>query len=158
MTSVSTADMAPLKLEGRVCWRHLSQRPETLEDFNAPVARPEKQSYVAAIKRWRPRAGIEGNPPMKIDGKTVRHIARLARLKIDDKQAKALEKELTSILGWIEQLNQIDTSGVPPMTGASKLKMALRPDVLNDGGYSELIVKNAPLSEDNFFVVPKVVE
>ena len=95
---------------------------------------------------------------MQIDEKTVRHIARLARLKIDGEQAKALERELSSILVWVEQLDKIDTSGVAPMTGASDIKMRLRPDVVNDGGYPETIVKNAPLTEDNFFVVPKVVE
>jgi aspartyl-tRNA(Asn)/glutamyl-tRNA(Gln) amidotransferase subunit C len=104
-------------------------------------------------------AGVsEGIHFMQIDGKTVRHIARLARLKIDAKQAKSLEKELTSILGWVEQLNKIDTSDVQPMTGAADMKMTLRADVMNDGGYPELIVKNAPLTEDHFFVVPKVVE
>jgi aspartyl-tRNA(Asn)/glutamyl-tRNA(Gln) amidotransferase subunit C len=95
---------------------------------------------------------------MQVDEALVRHIARLARMKIEDEQVKPLERELTAILGWVEQLNGIDTSGVAPLSGAAAMKMALRADVVTDGGYPEDIVRNAPLSEDNFFVVPKVVE
>ncbi len=95
---------------------------------------------------------------MQVDEALVRHIARLARMKIEASQVSGLEKELTSIFGWVEQLKDIDTSNVEPMTGVSGLRMHPRPDIVTDGDYAETIVKNAPLSEDNFFVVPKVIE
>ncbi len=95
---------------------------------------------------------------MQVDEALVRHIARLARMKIEGVQVSSLEQELTAIFGWVEQLNDIDTANVEPMTGVAGLKMQPRPDVVTDGDYAETIVKNAPLTEDNFFVVPKVIE
>ncbi|MDA7946237.1 MAG: Asp-tRNA(Asn)/Glu-tRNA(Gln) amidotransferase subunit GatC [Hyphomicrobiaceae bacterium] len=95
---------------------------------------------------------------MKIDDATVRHIARLARIKVSDAEAKTLENELTGILGWVEQLSEVDTDGVEPMTCVTDMQIHMRKDEVTDGGYPEEIVKNAPESTDNFFVVPKVVE
>ena len=95
---------------------------------------------------------------MKVDEATVRHIARLARIRVSDKEAKRLEGELTGILQWVEQLEEVDTSGVEPMTSVVSVEMKMRDDVVTDGGYADNIVANAPEREGHFFVVPKVVE
>lgn len=95
---------------------------------------------------------------MKIDDATVRNIARLARIKVSDAQAKTLEGELNGILQWVEQLNEVDTEGVAPMTCVTDMHAKMRTDEVNDGGYPENIVKNAPEHIGQFFVVPKVVE
>lgn len=95
---------------------------------------------------------------MQVDEATVRRIARLARVRIDDDEAKALERELSGILHWVKQLDEVDTSGVAPMTRVIPTTLKQRADVVTDGGIAEDIVKNAPAREDNFFAVPKVVE
>lgn len=95
---------------------------------------------------------------MQINEATVRKIAHLARLKITDEEAKALEGELSAILTWVGELDEVETDGVEPMTSAVETVMKQREDEVTDGGYAERITKNAPLSEDNFFLVPKVVE
>lgn len=95
---------------------------------------------------------------MQVDEATVRRIARLARIKISDTEAKGLEKELSGILDWVAQLDEVDTSNVEPMTRVVAQKLKMRDDVVTDGEIADQIVANAPLAEDNFFVVPKVVE
>ena len=95
---------------------------------------------------------------MKVDDATVRHIARLARIKVSDAEARTLEGELTSILQWVEQLNEVDTAGVAPMTCVTEMGLKKRKDEVTDGGYAEEIVKNAPERAGHFFKVPKVVE
>jgi aspartyl-tRNA(Asn)/glutamyl-tRNA(Gln) amidotransferase subunit C len=95
---------------------------------------------------------------MKVDEATVRHVARLARIKVTPEQAKALEGELSAILDWVEQLGEVDTANVEPMTRVEAMALPKREDKVTDGGIPDLVVKNAPLTEDNFFLVPKVVE
>jgi aspartyl-tRNA(Asn)/glutamyl-tRNA(Gln) amidotransferase subunit C len=95
---------------------------------------------------------------MSIDHATVRRIARLARIKVSDDEVPRLANELNGILGWIEQLNEVDVSGIEPMTSVVAMKMQWREDQVTDGGIPAEIVANAPVSEDGFFVVPKVVE
>lgn len=95
---------------------------------------------------------------MKVDEATVRHIARLARIRLGDDEAKKLEGELTGILQWVEQLGEVDTQGVEPMTSVVATDMKKRTDEVTDGGRAEDIVANAPAREGTFFVVPKVVE
>ncbi|MFV0369327.1 MAG: Asp-tRNA(Asn)/Glu-tRNA(Gln) amidotransferase subunit GatC [Hyphomicrobiaceae bacterium] len=95
---------------------------------------------------------------MHVDETTVRRIARLARIKITDAEAKGLEKELSGILDWVEQLKEVDTDSVEPMTRVVAQDLKMRDDLVTDGAKSDDIVKNAPESEDHFFVVPKVVE
>lgn len=95
---------------------------------------------------------------MKVDDATVRHIARLARISVSDDEAKALEGELTTILEWVEQLDEVDTGNVEPMTCVSEMSLKMRSDEVTDGGYAEKIVHNAPERANQFFVVPKVVE
>ncbi|MBU1209755.1 MAG: Asp-tRNA(Asn)/Glu-tRNA(Gln) amidotransferase subunit GatC [Alphaproteobacteria bacterium] len=95
---------------------------------------------------------------MHVDEATVRRIARLARIKITDAEAQGLEGELSSILDWVEQLKEVDTENVEPMTRVVPISLKQREDVVTDGEKAAAIVANAPMSEDNFFVVPKVVE
>jgi aspartyl-tRNA(Asn)/glutamyl-tRNA(Gln) amidotransferase subunit C len=95
---------------------------------------------------------------MSVDRATVRRIARLARIKLKDEDVPRLESELNSILHWIEQLNAVDVKGVEPLTSVVAMKMKMRKDEVTDGNYPADIVKNAPQSEDEFFIVPKVVE
>ncbi len=95
---------------------------------------------------------------MQVDEATVRRIARLARIKISDAEAKSLEGELSGILDWVAQLDEVDTSAVEPMTRVVAQDMKMRADVVNDGEIADIVTANAPESEDNFFVVPKVVE
>ena len=95
---------------------------------------------------------------MSVDQQTVKRVARLARLKVKDDDVPKLERELNAILGFIEQLNEVDVSGVEPMTSIVTMKMKMRKDEVTDGHYPQRIVANAPGHEDNFFMVPKVVE
>jgi len=95
---------------------------------------------------------------MAIDVATVKKVASLSRLRESDERLEALAGELNSILGWIEQLNEVDVTGVEPMTTAIDMPTPLRDDVVTDGGIVEQVVANAPKSVDGFFVVPKVVE
>ncbi len=95
---------------------------------------------------------------MKVDEATVRHIAHLARISVSDGEARALEGELTGILQWVEQLDEVDTNGIEPMTSVVETTMKKRSDEVTDGGYPDDIVRNAPEHAGTFFVVPKVVE
>ncbi|WP_137392052.1 Asp-tRNA(Asn)/Glu-tRNA(Gln) amidotransferase subunit GatC [Rhodoligotrophos defluvii] len=95
---------------------------------------------------------------MSVDEKTVRHIARLARIAVTDDEARALQGELSAILNWVEQLDEVDTSGVEPMTSVVATAMKMRDDTVTDGNDPEAVVRNAPVSDDDYFVVPKVVE
>jgi aspartyl-tRNA(Asn)/glutamyl-tRNA(Gln) amidotransferase subunit C len=95
---------------------------------------------------------------MQVDEATVRRIARLARIKITDEEAQELQKELSGILDWVEQLGEVDTSGVEPMTRVVPISLKMREDTVTDGDIADDVLRNAPMSEDHFFVVPKVVE
>lgn len=95
---------------------------------------------------------------MQVDEATVRRIARLARIKVTDAEAKGLENELTQILQWVEQLGEVDTSAVEPMTRVVPSAITMREDVIADGEIAATVTANAPMSEDQFFVVPKIVE
>jgi aspartyl-tRNA(Asn)/glutamyl-tRNA(Gln) amidotransferase subunit C len=95
---------------------------------------------------------------MQVDEATVRRIARLARIKITDAEAKGLVNELSGILNWVEQLKEVDTSAVEPMTRVVPIELKKREDAVTDGGKADEILKNAPMAEDGFFVVPKIVE
>jgi aspartyl-tRNA(Asn)/glutamyl-tRNA(Gln) amidotransferase subunit C len=95
---------------------------------------------------------------MTIDAATVRRIGRLARIRVEDNEVEKYQGELNAILGFVEQLNEVNVEGVEAMTSVTPMQLRRRVDVISDGGYAEKIVSNAPLSEDNFFMVPKVVE
>jgi aspartyl-tRNA(Asn)/glutamyl-tRNA(Gln) amidotransferase subunit C len=95
---------------------------------------------------------------MSVDAKTVKRIGRLARIHIEESEVEKYQAELNVILGFVEQLSEVDVSGVEPMTSVTPMQLRRREDEITDGGYPDRIVKNAPLSEDDFFMVPKVVE
>lgn len=95
---------------------------------------------------------------MSVDTKTVRKIARLARIGIAEGELEPMARELNAILHFVEQLNAIDTGDVLPMTSVVETRLPQRADIVTDGGYAEDIVKNAPEPIDTYFTVPKVVE
>ncbi len=95
---------------------------------------------------------------MAIDVATVRRVAQLARLREPEERLAPLAKELSGILGWIDQLNEVDVEGVEPMASAVAAKLPMREDVVTDGGDAGAILANAPAKAAGFFVVPKVVE
>lgn len=96
---------------------------------------------------------------MSVDLETVRRIARLARIAVDDDDDVVhLQGELNAILSFVEQLNEVDVAGVEAMTAVTMMTMKKRQDGVTDGGYADLIVRNAPATEEHFFLVPKVVE
>lgn len=95
---------------------------------------------------------------MQVDKATVLRVASLARIKVSDDEAKSLESELSGILDWVEQLSELDTKGVEPMTRVVPSALTRREDVVSDGQKADKILANAPMTEDGFFVVPKVVE
>jgi aspartyl-tRNA(Asn)/glutamyl-tRNA(Gln) amidotransferase subunit C len=95
---------------------------------------------------------------MSIDAATVRRVARLARIREAEDRLEPLARELSGILGWIEQLGEVDTDGVEPMTSVVAAKLPMREDVVTEGGDAGVVLSNAPSKADGFFVVPKVVE
>lgn len=95
---------------------------------------------------------------MSVDSATVRKIASLARIAVTDGEVEAMVPELNNILGWIEQLGEVDVSGVEPMTAVIPNVLRLRDDVVTDGGIRDRVLANAPAAEHGFFGVPKVIE
>lgn len=95
---------------------------------------------------------------MSVDSATVRKIASLARIAVSEEQVAAMVPELNNILGWIEQLGEVDTSQVEPMTAVIPNTLRLREDVVNDGDVRDAVLANAPAAEHGFFGVPKVIE
>lgn len=95
---------------------------------------------------------------MSLDPATVRRIARLARIHLDEAEVARFQHELNGILGWIEQLNEVDVTEVQPLAGAAQMALKMREDVVTDGNVPEKVLANAPERAGNFFAVPKVVE
>ena len=95
---------------------------------------------------------------MSVDAATVRHIASLARIAVSDAEVEALAPELSNILGWVEQLQEVDVEGIAPMTAVIANRLRLREDKVTDGGKLDDILANAPAAEHGFFAVPKVIE
>ena len=95
---------------------------------------------------------------MAIDAATVRRVARLARIAEPEERLEPLAREIDGIVRWIEQLSEVDTEGVEPMTSTEAVRLPMREDEVTDGGDREKILANAPRSDEGFFVVPKVVE
>ena len=95
---------------------------------------------------------------MSIDKETARKVAHLARIEVAEDQLETLAGELNGILGFMEQLNEVDVDGVEPMTSVVETSMRKREDVVTDGDKADDIVANSPASEDHFFMVPKVIE
>jgi aspartyl-tRNA(Asn)/glutamyl-tRNA(Gln) amidotransferase subunit C len=95
---------------------------------------------------------------MSVDRDTVKRVAHLARIAVSDDEAEALKSDLNAILGFVEQLNEVNVEGVEPMTAVVDMEMKKRADIVTEKDEAEKIVANAPAREDHFFVVPKVVE
>ena len=95
---------------------------------------------------------------MSVDLQTVKRVARLSRIAVSEEDAERMAGELNAILGFVEQLNEVDVDGVEPMTSVSPMAMKKRQDEVTDGNKVADIVANAPATEENFFLVPKVVE
>lgn len=95
---------------------------------------------------------------MSVTNEQVRHIAKLARIAMSDEELERLVPELNNILGWVEQLGEVDTGGVEPLTAVIDQKLRLRDDVVNDGGVRDDVLVNAPDAQHGFFAVPKVIE
>ncbi|MBI3677078.1 MAG: Asp-tRNA(Asn)/Glu-tRNA(Gln) amidotransferase subunit GatC [Proteobacteria bacterium] len=95
---------------------------------------------------------------MSVDKDTVRRIAKLARIALPEERVEPMVRELNGIFDWVQQLNEVDVAGVAPMTSVVEQRLKMRDDVVTDGGNAEAVVANAPLTEDRFFLVPKVVE
>ena len=95
---------------------------------------------------------------MSVDATTVRRVAKLARIAVSDTEVTAMEAELNAILGFVEQLSEVDVSNVEPMTSVIPMAMKKREDRVTEGDRADDIVANSPASEDHFFMVPKVVE
>ena len=95
---------------------------------------------------------------MSVDADTVRRIAHLARIAVAEDEVEHLKDELNAMLAFVEQLEEVKVDGVEPMTSVTPMMMKKRADEVTDGGIAEDIVRNAPASEDNYFIVPKVIE
>lgn len=95
---------------------------------------------------------------MSVDADTVRHIAHLARIAVAESEVEHLKRELNTMLAFVEQLSEVNVENVEPMTSVTPMAMKKRVDAVTDGSLAEDIVKNAPLTEENYFIVPKVVE
>lgn len=95
---------------------------------------------------------------MSVDKDTVRRIARLARLKLEEERVEPMVQELNGILAWVEQLKEVDVEGVQPMTSVVEQRLKMREDVITEPNNADALMANAPQAEDHFFVVPKVVE
>jgi aspartyl-tRNA(Asn)/glutamyl-tRNA(Gln) amidotransferase subunit C len=95
---------------------------------------------------------------MSVDLAAVRRIARLARIAVSDDEAPHLQGEINAILSFVEALNAVDVEGVEPMTSVIPMKLPMREDIVADGAIEQKILANAPLAEDDFFLVPKVIE
>ena len=95
---------------------------------------------------------------MSVDLATVKRVAKLTRIAVTEEEAAKMENELNTILGFVEQLDEVDVSGVEPMTSVTPMEMRKRVDAVTDGDKAADVVANAPATEDNFFLVPKVVE
>ena len=95
---------------------------------------------------------------MSVDAETVRRIARLARIAVAEDEVEHLKGELNAMLAFVEQLQEVDVAGVEPMTSVTPMAMKMRVDEVTDGGDAEAVLANAPLSEDGFYMVPKVIE
>jgi aspartyl-tRNA(Asn)/glutamyl-tRNA(Gln) amidotransferase subunit C len=95
---------------------------------------------------------------MSVDALTVRRIAHLARIGVQESEIPHLQGELNAMLAFVEQLKEVDVEGVEPMTSVTPMAMKKRADVVDDGGIADDIVRNAPETQDHFFLVPKVVE
>jgi aspartyl-tRNA(Asn)/glutamyl-tRNA(Gln) amidotransferase subunit C len=122
------------------------------------VDRSHRLNRAIPAGMFRPLSPNRISCTMSLDLATIRRIATLARIRVEDAELPALQAELNGILGWIEQLNEVNVDGVEPLAGAARMALKMREDLVTDGGYPEKVLANAPERAGDFFVVPKVVE
>jgi aspartyl-tRNA(Asn)/glutamyl-tRNA(Gln) amidotransferase subunit C len=117
---------------------------------------------MAALTRCERVAASRGRgyrpPAMSVTNEQVRHIAKLARIAMSDEEIERLVPEINNILDWVEQLGEVNTDGVEPLTAVIPNTLRLREDKVTDGDYRDDVLANAPLAEHGFFAVPKVIE
>jgi aspartyl-tRNA(Asn)/glutamyl-tRNA(Gln) amidotransferase subunit C len=109
-------------------------------------------------RRAAKRVGNDAEALMAIDTETARKVAKLSRIRVEEADLAALAGELSGILGFMEQLNEVDVTGVDPMTSVTPMRLKRRADVVTDGDMQAAILRNAPDAREGFFAVPKVVE
>ena len=136
----------------RGCPPHGARKGIALDRIGQPRCGGESGSAIAS------RARPQERQKMSVDVATVRKIARLARVAVADDEVAHIKGELDAMLAFVQQLSEVDVTGVEPMTSVIPMAMKKRPDVVTDGGIAEDILKNAPATQDGFFLVPKVVE
>jgi aspartyl-tRNA(Asn)/glutamyl-tRNA(Gln) amidotransferase subunit C len=132
--------------------KHGSGRNVYLSNSNIPVPSNRAGPLAASHRRRYPP------PAMSVTPEQVRHIANLARLAMSDEELARLVPELNNILGWVEQLGEVDTEGVEPLATVVEQKLRLREDKVTDGNIRDEVLANAPVAEHGFFAVPKVIE
>jgi aspartyl-tRNA(Asn)/glutamyl-tRNA(Gln) amidotransferase subunit C len=160
-------DFAPVEkraVEGKTL-RFPRARDRNLNVIDADYAKGHEEGSIAGrscLPAWAAVASktrILARPrPMPVDEKTVRHIARLARIALADEQVAPMVRELNNILGWVEQLEEVGLENVPALTSVVAQRLRMRDDVVTEGDQADALMANAPQAEDHFFVVPKVVE
>ena len=123
-------------------------------DHRIHAAKDQRQPLIAC----RPKVPRLSAATMSVSSEQVRHIAKLARIGMSDAEIDALVPELNNILGWVEQLGEVNTDGVEPLTAVIDQKLRLRDDVVNDGNIRDAVLANAPDAQHGFFAVPKVIE
>ena len=114
--------------------------------------------WLSALSACRSHAPPLSAPPMSVSPEQVRHIAKLARIAMSDDELDRLVPELNNILGWVEQLGEVNTDGVEPLATVIDQKLRLRDDVVTDGNIRDEVLANAPEAQHGFFAVPKVIE
>ena len=119
------------------------------------ILAPESLGLSARLAALGPR---RYPPPMSVSPEQARHIAKLARIAMSDEELARLVPELNAIIGWVEQLGEVNTDGVEPLTAVVEQKLRLREDKVTDGDCRDAVLANAPAAEHGFFAVPKVIE
>ncbi len=139
----------------------MARRPRRTTDGREP-SRPRAAllfaSKVEAMYRGAPCSGMFWELSMSVDLEAVRRIAHLARIDVTEAETPHLQSEINAILKFVEALDAVDVDGVEPMTSVIPMRLPMRKDVVTDGDIAPLVLANAPMTEDGFFVVPKVIE
>ncbi len=139
----------------------MARRPRRTTDGREP-GRPRAAllfaSKVKAMYRGAPCSGMFWELSMSVDLEAVRRIAHLARIDVTEAETPHLQSEINAILKFVEALDAVDVDGVEPMTSVIPMRLPMRKDVVTDGDIAPLVLANAPMTEDGFFVVPKVIE
>jgi aspartyl-tRNA(Asn)/glutamyl-tRNA(Gln) amidotransferase subunit C len=132
--------------------------PSEHSSNGAGLASPFASQISARYRGALAFAGVFREPWMSIDLNAVRRIAHLARIEVNEAETPHLQSEINAILKFVEALNAVNVEGVEPMTSVIPMRLPMREDVVTDGEIARLVLANAPLTEDGFFLVPKVIE